>query len=162
MSSRYDAADATHRTSVHYLAGDLSARVTRWLPVTLTAIVLLTASCGAGSSSTTPAGSPSAYRLGPTIKCLRMRGAVVSRVRPRDSRLRAFRDLAQRNSIQARNRGGTVALAFFKTAADTEILTELLRIPSDTYRTITRRNVVLFAQRATRAPLANALDCLRS
>lgn len=93
-------------------------------------------------SGTTPS-SPPAYRLGSTVTCLKGYGLVVTAILPKDQRLRAMRDLAQKTSRQARSGRNVVALAFGRTKNDATLLIELLRVPNDPYRVERRRNVVL-------------------
>lgn len=134
----------------------------------LASVALLLAGCGDGRGARTSAGTGAAttptpapnFTLSATRRCLAAHGATVTNVRPTDSRLKAFRDLAQRNSLEAGTARGSVAIAFATSDGNAELLAELLRVPKDSYRIVVRRNVVLYARKRSRA-VTTGLACLR-
>jgi hypothetical protein len=82
-------------------------------------------------------------------------------VKPRDSRLRALRDLAQRTSLEADFKSGRVGIAFSKSAADAKLLFELLTVPKDPYRLVRRNNAVLMYKPAHRRAFNVTVGCLK-
>jgi hypothetical protein len=102
------------------------------------------------------------YSLSGTARCLKSRGAIVAPIRPRNSRLRALRDLAQKTSREVRVVRKIVGVAFLPTAGRAELLVELLTVPKDPYRIQRRNNVVLVARPSDRSAAAFVLGCLRS
>src|SRR5947209_19794784 len=130
----------------------------------LTVVAAFGAGCGTSRATipATTAATPPNYSLTLTSRCLVQHGAKVGRVRPLDTRLRALRDLAQRNSIQADFKTGRVGLAFSKSEADAKLLVELLTVPNDPYVLVRRANVVLIYKRAQKRAFTTAVSCLRA
>lgn len=122
---------------------------------------------GAGAPASPPAATgpsttaPPVHAMAPTAVCLEMSGATVGKVLPRDERLRALGDLAQTNSVEATIDDGLVGMAFAASPADAELLAELLRVPDDPYRIVTKDNVVLMYEPAAEPALRKSVDCLR-
>lgn len=118
-------------------------------------------STGAGRTAVGPPAS-ARYVLEPTAACLDARGAAVAPVRPRDDRLRALGDLAQRNSREVFVDGQLVGVAFVASEPDAELLADLLRVPGNPYRITIEENVVLVYQPAAAPALPTVVNCLRS
>ncbi len=126
-------------------------------------LALLAGGCDGGSGPATTATRPEPrYSLAATVACLQSRGAVVARVRPVDTRLRALRDLAQRISRVARVGSGTLGFAVARDSGQAQVLAELLAVPDDPYRIAVRGNVVLMYRPSSRRAFAVALSCLRA
>lgn len=102
------------------------------------------------------------YALEPTKRCLEDRGLAVSEVHPGDDRLQALRDLAQRNSVQVGAGDDAVGIAFAASSSDAHLLAELLTLPDDRHRVITKENVVLVYRQRSQATLRSTTECLRS
>jgi hypothetical protein len=132
--------------------------VKRLGPIIVTALVVAASAQGAAATNSIQG---KLYSLGATTRCLEARGAVVEAIRPRDSRLRALRDLAQRTSQEARIGSKVVGLAFLPTAERAQLLVELLTVPRDPYRVERRTNVVLLARPRDRGAAAIVVGCLR-
>jgi hypothetical protein len=130
--------------------------------LSLAVVAALAAGCGGTSGASTKTAAAPIYSLGPTKTCLVKRGAKVGRVKPLDTRLRAFRDLAQRNSIQADFKTGRVGIAFVKSEADASLLVELLTVPRDPYKLVRRSNAVLLYKPAHKRAFTAAAACLRA
>ena len=96
------------------------------------------------------------YHRAPTVSCLKEKRVVVTTVVPADRRLRALRDLAQKTSWQAKLGSRVVGVSINRTAADAELLLELLRVPNDAYRHERSANAVLL-YRPSAAPLARTI-----
>lgn len=127
----------------------------------LAVVVLAVAGCREqedAAQATTGRSPARPYALAPTRRCLRSRGASVSKVRSTDPRLRALGDLAQRTSFQIELRGMRLGLAF----GDARLLASLLRVPDDPYRIEVRRNALLMYRPAARRQAAVVRACLRS
>jgi hypothetical protein len=136
--------------------------------VTLVVVILVAGGLAAvafGRADTAPraerATAAVTYAMAPTRRCLVKLGAVVGRVRASDARLRALRDLAQRNSFQAMLGGRTVAMAFGRDVAAAQLLVELLTVPRDPYRLTRRANVVFLYRPRSRQAFSRAASCLR-
>jgi hypothetical protein len=117
------------------------------------------------AASTAPATTVEknpAYALAPTSRCLKSRGAKVGAVQPRDERLRALRDFAQRRSVQAVLQKKVVGLAFLKSPAEARIIAELLKVPDDPYRLVRRGNAVLMYKPSAKKTFDAAVSCLRA
>ncbi|MBA2643093.1 MAG: hypothetical protein H0U82_09225 [Actinobacteria bacterium] len=128
------------------------------------ALAAVAAACGDGGASagTTAVALPTEqYSLAATSRCLRTKDATIGPLRPRDARLRAMRDLAQRTSREVRLQGDIVGIAFQRDEAAASLLIELLRIPSDPYRLVQAGNVVVMSRRADRAAHSVVVNCLR-
>ena len=108
--------------------------------------------------ATTPARL---YLLGPTVACLKARRVAVTVIAPRDTRLRAMRDLAQRTSRQARSGRQVVGLAVGRTTNDATLLVELLRVPKDPYRLERLGNAVLLYRPVAAQLRTIVRSCLR-
>lgn len=121
------------------------------------AAAVIAGGIASGATGTTPP----TYSLSATSKCLARHGAKVGPVKPRDSRLRALRDLAQRNSIEADFKAGRVGIAFSKSTDDAKLLVELLTVPKDPYRLVRRNNAVLLYKPKDRAAYSVAVACLK-
>lgn len=107
-----------------------------------------------------PAASP--FALGPTVSCLRRRGAKVTRVPASDATLRSLRDLAQRTSRQVTRQGETAWFALSGNVAGAELLLELLTQPEQRYALAREGNAVVV--RPTGSPRALSrvvVACLR-
>lgn len=127
------------------------------------AVAAAAAACVNNVASAGPtAASPSEhYSLVATSGCLRAKAATIGRLRPRDGRLRAMRDLAQRTSHEVRVRGTVVGVAFQRDEADARLLIELLIVPSDPYRLVQAGNVVIMSRKTDRTAHAVVMGCLR-
>ena len=79
---------------------------------------------------------------------------------PRQPRLRALRDLAQRTSVLVRFRRDVVGLAVARGSSEAELLVELLRAPG-AYRVLRRQNAVLVFRSGSRRTLERVFRCLR-
>ena len=102
------------------------------------------------------------YSKAATKQCLKAAGRTVSDVRRVDSRRMAFRDLAQRTSLEVRFGKRWIALAFTPSAAHAAFLRDALRIPNDPYTLRVRGNVVLmFDADGPLSQLAAVERCLR-
>ncbi len=133
-------------------------------------IILLTA-CGGESpeagrhtpesrrNDTASAAAPP-YSLQSTTRCLQRRGMTIDRKPPTDPRLRALRDLAQRNSLVVRSNGQAVGIAVTRGAPEAALLRELLRAPGQHEVTL-RRNAVFVFRPAAEATFDIAEACLR-
>lgn len=116
---------------------------------------------GALGSSTSSRAAAVQYGLEPTKRCLEGRGAAASEVRPTDERLQALRDLAQRNSFQVTVGAEVVGMAFAASGSDAQLLAELLTVPEDRYRIVTKENVVLIFRSPAEATFRASVECLR-
>ena len=105
---------------------------------------------------------PPHYSLAGTSRCLVRHKAKVGAVVPSDRRLRALRDLAQRNSIQAVFDTGRVGLAFSRSESQAKLLVELLTVPKDPYVLVRRANVVLMYKPAQKRAFTTTVACLRT
>jgi hypothetical protein len=135
-------------------------------------LISLCAACGGGDDSAgtvattlrTETGATRQparpYLLRPTLQCLERRGATIDRGTPRDARLRALRDLAQRTSVLVRADRQVIGLAVARTASDAALLVSLLRAPGQ-HRLIQRRNAVLVFEPAARRTYELSRGCLR-
>jgi hypothetical protein len=141
---------------------DTTRRIRASLVLATVALSLGCVVSAAGAPTATVTGKPVRYELGPTSRCLKQRGARVRSVQPQNSRLRSFRDLAQKNSIQAELRKGVVAIAFTTSANSAKLLVELLRVPKDPYRIVRRENAVLMYRPAAKGAFTTAASCLRA
>lgn len=114
------------------------------------------------SSQTQPAGaaqanlSPAAVTL-----CLQTDGVLIGDVQPRDARLQAFHDLAQKTSFEARLGQRSVAVAVAATAGDAQLLAELLQVPDDPYRVVVNGNVVIMYQADAEDTYRSVVRCVR-
>jgi hypothetical protein len=102
------------------------------------------------------------YSLSATSRCLLRQGATVGRIVPLDRRLRALRDLAQRNSIQAVFGKARVGIAFARSQSQAKLLVELLTVPKDPYLLVRRANVVFLYKLAQKRAFTAAVSCLRA
>jgi hypothetical protein len=122
--------------------------------------VALPAVATSGSGAAAQSALTEAYGKGPTVSCLRGKGAAVTAVTPANRRLRALRDLAQKTSWQAKLGGDVVGVAIGRSAGEAAMLVDLLRIPNDRYRIERRDNAVLLYAPAS-ADLAQVIrGCL--
>jgi hypothetical protein len=121
--------------------------------------MLLVMPAAATHAAGTPSTPPFAQQA--TVACLKSHGAVVSRIRVTNRRLRALRDLAQKTSIQARVKGAVVGLAITRSAAEASFLYELLQVPRDPLRLERVRNVVLLSPKRPVAARLVVISCLR-
>lgn len=133
-----------------------TARGTRFALVAgaLLAVALSTA-------SRLPAASAPLYTLAATKRCLVAQGARVTSVRATDVRLKALRDVAQRNSIQVTSSKGTVGIAISRSPSDAALLAEVLQVPRDPYHVVLRRNALLMFRSASKRAFDAAAGCLR-
>lgn len=124
-------------------------------------LVLVTTGCnttsGGNTASTTTAAAPPQYALAPTRRCLLAKGALVSRLRATEGRLRELASFAQKTSYTVRLDGRTVALAF----GNAGLLAELLNVPDNPYRLEVRENVLIMSLPAARAQAREVQSCLR-
>jgi hypothetical protein len=130
--------------------------------VVLTACAFVLARSAPTALSAAPSGAKAPYLRTATTACLIRRGAVVGRVRPTNARLRALRDLAQKNSMQVRFRGATVGIAFGRSTNDAGLLFELLQVPKDPLRLEQLRNAVLLSPKRSTAARSAVLRCLQA
>lgn len=137
-------------------------RVTEVSRPLLLLLVLLLTGCsttsGGSTASTTIAVAPPRYAFVPTRRCLLAKGALVSRLRASEGRLRELAGFAQRTSYAVRLDGRTVALAF----GNAGLLAELLTVPDNPYRMEVRGNVLLMFLPGARVQATEVRSCLRS
>ena len=128
-------------------------------------VIMLGAACGedgdapVAQSVVAPTASP--YSRSKTVACLTTRGATVQKIRPTDPRLRAIRDVAQRQSVEIRLKDARLAVAFGRNIAEAQLLVELLTVPSDPYRIQRRGNVVILYRARDSRTFAIVARCLR-
>lgn len=108
-----------------------------------------------------PTARAARYALRPTAACLRRDGAGVESVRPDTPREKAFADVAQRTSIEARYAGRTVLLAFAQSPSQARLLADVLRVPDDRYVIRLRGNVVAMHRRGLGSVARRVETCLR-
>lgn len=145
------------------------------------AVVLALACCGlfaassaraAGPTSRTAAGTPTAEAGGavqpaklvsqPRMRrCLRAKGAALSRVPRTTKSMALLHDLAQRTSFLARIRRSEVGVGVMPSVANAQLLVELLFVPNSGYRIHRRGNVVFLSRASGRKALRVALGCAR-
>jgi len=154
----------SHQRTVMY-AGNFDMRTSRRTTVligVLVAVGALGAAPTVGEVARAASRVSSApYSLAASTRCLRANGATVARVQPRNARLRALRDLAQRTSREVRVGSRIVGIAFVERSSDAELLIDLLRVPSDPYRLQRRQNVIMMARPRDRRAAALVTSCLR-
>lgn len=97
------------------------------------------------------------YKLAPTRRCLRGRGALVTPIRARDGRLKELADLAQKTSFEVRVQKATLGMAF----GNSRLLAELLLVPGNRHRFERRANVLLVYLPSARRVAALVRGCLR-
>jgi len=102
----------------------------------------------------------SAYTLTATKRCLMARGVKVTAVQTTDVRLKALHDLAQRTSIQATSKKGTVGIAFSRSARDAASLASLLQVPKDPYHVVLRGNALLMFKTRSKPAFDAVVACL--
>lgn len=94
-------------------------------------------------------------------RCLRAHGAALAQVPRSNASLRTLHDLAQRRSFVARIGRSSVGIAVLPSAANAQLLAELLVIPRSGYTTSRRQNVILLSRRTDRAAARVATRCTR-
>ena len=112
-----------------------------------------------GRNDTASATAPP-FSLQSTTRCLLRRGMTIDRKPPTDPRLRAVRDLAQRNSVVVRSKGQAVGVAVTRGTPEAALLRELLSAPGQ-HRVTLRRNAVLVFRPASEATFHIVEACLR-
>ena len=143
----------------------LRSSSTRRLVACLLATAFVSAVAGRGALSPPRARAAVAtsgpYSLIATKRCLQLRSFRVTAVPRADRQKQAFRDLAQRTSIEASLRSTRVDLAFTHSNIDANLLAELLRPPQGPYVVRVVKNAVVMYRLGGQAGYAKVTRCLR-
>ena len=127
----------------------------------LVLLIFLVAACNPtsddGPAETTATAVARRYAFEPTRRCLLEQGAVVSRLRADEGRLRELAAFAQKTSFEVRLDGRAVALAF----GNAPLLAELLTVPDNPYKLEVRDNVLLMFLPRARKQARAVRSCLR-
>jgi type II secretory pathway component HofQ len=128
-----------------------------------TAFVAAVAGCGAAASPSAPAAVAASgpYSMTATKRCLQRRNFRVTAVPRADPQRRAFRDLAQRISIEASLGSKRVDLAFTRSDNDANVLAELLRPPQGPYVVVVVKNTVVMYRLGEQTTSTRVTRCLR-
>ena len=128
-----------------------------------TAFAAAGAGCGAAASLPAPAAVAASgpYSLTATKRCLQRQNFRVLAVPRADPQKQAFRDLAQRTSIEASLGSKRVDLAFTHSNIDANVLAELLRPPQGPYVVLVVKNTVVMYRLGGQTISARVTRCLR-
>ncbi len=128
-----------------------------------TAFAAAVAGCGAGAPprATAAVATSGPYSLTATKRCLQRRNFRITAVPRADPQKRAFRDLAQRTSIEASLGSARVDLAFTRSNIDANFLAELLRPPQGPYVVRVVKNAVVMYRLGGQTITAKVTRCLR-